>query len=408
VALEVRTIAPNELRAWFDAIWTAFGEDLQEEAIERDKRVFELDRIFGVYDGKNIVGGGGTFSFQMTVPGGALMPTGGVTAVGVMPTHRRQGGLRQLMLHQLADCKSRGESAALLWASEGSIYQRFGYGLASLSASIEIEREHSAFRNPVDWAGSVRLIDAAEALEKFPIVHDAIAALTPGFYQRTPAWWESQVLADPEHWRQGASKKFFVLNERSGEPTGYAIYRIKSEWGDGGTRSVLRVTEWLAVDPPATYDVWRYLFGVDLIHKIAHGHGPADYPLLLMLNQPRRLGMRVGDGLWLRIVDVPAALSTRSYAADGDVVLQVTDTVLPEVSGRWRLAVRSGRAQLTPTDEPAELHIDIADLGAIFLGGFSFAELARAGRGAELVGGAIRRADAMFATDRAPWCPHVF
>ena len=118
--------------------------------------------------------------------------------------------------------------------------------------------------------------------------------------------------------------------------------------------------------------------------------------------------MRLGDGLWLRILDVPAALATRTYAADGDLVLEVGDHVMPEVAGRWSMSVRQGRAGLTPTEQPADLRIDITDLSAVFLGGFKFAQLARAGRGTELVSGAIGRADAMFATDRAPWCPHVF
>lgn len=406
--IDVRPIASKDFRAWFDAVWTAFGEDLQEEAVERDRRVLETDRTFGVYDGERIVGGGSTFSFQMTVPGGALLPTGGVTAVGVMPTHRRQGALRLLMMRQLTDCTARGEAAALLWASEGSIYQRFGYGLASLASSIDIERDRAAFREPAEWSGVVRLVDTAEAAMAFPPIHDAVAAVTPGFYQRNAAWWESQILADPDHWRQGASRKFFLLHERDGRPTGYATYRIKSEWGEVGSKSALRVIEWLAVDPAATRDVWRYLFGVDLMARVTYGLGPVDHPLLLMLNEPRRLTMRVGDGLWLRILDVPAALSARGYASDGDVVLEIEDRVLPEVAGRWRLSVRSGRADVAATQDPADLRVDITDLGAVYLGGFTFAQLSRAGRGTECIAGAIGRADRMFATDRAPWCPHAF
>jgi len=408
MTLEVRPIAEGDFKAWFEAVWTAFGEELVEESIERDKKVFELERTFGIYDGKQIVGGGGTFSFQITVPGGALMPTGGVTAVGVMPTHRRQGALRQLMLAQLADGRARGESALLLWASEGSIYQRFGYGLASLAAGIDIERDRATFREPADWTGSVRLIDAAEAAKAFPPIHDALAAVTPGFYQRNEAWWESQILADPPHWRAGSGKKNYLLNERDGKPVGYATYRIKSEYDDVGTKSVLRVVETMAIDPAATRDIWRYLFGVDLIHRVTYWPGPADNPLLLMLNEPRRLQLRFGDGLWLRIIDVPAALRTRTYAADGELVVEVQDTVLPDVAGRWKLTVREGRAEVASTDQPADLRLDITDLGAIYLGGFSASDLARAGRGAELTAGALRRAEAMFASDRAPWCPHVF
>jgi predicted acetyltransferase len=408
VSLEVRTVPADQRRDWFEAIWTAFGEDLTEDSIERNSRVMEPDRSFGVYDGATVVGGGATFSYEMTVPGPGTLRVGGVTAVGIMPTHRRQGGLRKLMLHQLADVKARGEVAGLLWASEGNIYQRFGYGLASLSSHTDIERDRAQFRAPAEWAGTVRLIDAAEALQKFPLVHDPIAAVTPGFWKRNTAWWESQILGDPAEWRRGGSRKFFLLNERAGRPVGYATYRIRSDWGDIGSKSVLSVIETLALDGAAARDTWRYLFGVDLIGRIQYGHGPVDDPLLLMLAEPRRLSLRVGDGLWLRIIDVPAALTARGYRTDGDIVLEVRDEVLPEVGGRWQLSARGGHADVASTNGPPDLQLDITDLAAVYLGGFTFRELADAGRGAECTPGAIERADLLFATDRKPWSPHVF
>jgi predicted acetyltransferase len=168
------------------------------------------------------------------------------------------------------------------------------------------------------------------------------------------------------------------------------------------------VIEWVALDAAATQDVWRYLFSVDLIAKITHGPGPIDHPLLLMLAEPRRLAMRVGDGLWLRIVDVPGALAARSYNAGGDLVIEIVDEVMPEVAGRWRLAIRNGRADVSVSQEPADLRVDITDLGAVYLGGFTFAWLAAAGRGTELTSGAVARADRLFTTDRKPWSPHVF
>ena len=108
MTLEVRTVSADDRRAWFEAIWIAFGEDIVEDSVERNMRVLEPDRMFGIYDASHVVGGGGTFSFEMTVPGPGTLRVGGVTAVGVRPTHRRQGGLRQLMLHQLADARARG------------------------------------------------------------------------------------------------------------------------------------------------------------------------------------------------------------------------------------------------------------------------------------------------------------
>jgi predicted acetyltransferase len=330
-----------------------------------------------------------------------------VTAVGVMPTHRRRGILRGVMARQLADVRAAGESVAILWASEGVIYQRFGYGLASLNGSFDLPRARAVFRQPADWAGSVRLVDRDTALAAFPLVYDAVMRETAGFYSRHPAWW-NDVLADPEHRRRGASRKFYALYERDGQPAGYATYRIKHDWGASESRNEVRVLELLGTDPAATRDVWRYIFGVDLIDRIIIRLGPPDQSLLLQLAQPEMLGLRIGDGLWLRIVDVPAALSGRGYGADGELVLDVRDEFMADVGGRWRLRVEGGRASVAATTDDADLALEVNDLGSVFLGAFSFSDLGRAGRTDELVAGARARADRLFAADRAPWCPQVF
>ena len=155
MTVEIRPVPPEELRAWFESVMVAFGEDVNEDQWKLDQLTLEPDRILGGYDGDQIVGGGGAFSFQMTVPGG-IVPVAGVTMVGVMPTHRRQGVLRALMARQLADVRAAGEPMAALWASEGSIYQRFGYGLATVNGSVDIERDRSAFRKPVAADGQRR------------------------------------------------------------------------------------------------------------------------------------------------------------------------------------------------------------------------------------------------------------
>ncbi len=408
MAVEVRPIGRNELRPWFEAIFAAFGEDLHDDLVERAARVLETDRTLAAYDGERIVGGAAAFLFRLTVPGGRQVGAAGVTGVGVMPTHRRRGILRRLMQRQLADVRAAGEPLAILWASEGGIYQRFGYGLAALNASFEIARERATFRQPADWSGTVQLVDIGTAAATYPAIYDALAARMPGFYGRNGAWWDSQTLADPEYWRRGASRKFYLLHERQGTPTGYAMYRIKSEWDGSGSKSVLNVLEALAVDHAAEGDLWRYLFGVDLIARIACARAPVDHPLLLMLDEPRRLGLRVGDGLWLRIVDVPAALAGRGYAADDALVIEVVDEVMPEAAGRWRLVAHDGVAEVTPTDAPADLRLDTTDLAAIYLGAFSPSALAAAGRGEELSEGARERADRLFATTTSPWCPEVF
>jgi predicted acetyltransferase len=307
----------------------------------------------------------------------------------------------------MADVRAAGEPVAILWASEGIIYQRFGYGLASLNGAFDLPRAKAAFRQSSEWAGSVRLIDRATAMTAFPPVYEAAMRQTPGFFSRHRAWWED-VLADPEYRRRGASQKFFALYERGGQPAGYGIYRVKHDWSQADSRNEVRVLEALAVDPAAERDVWRYLFSIDLIDHIVLRLGPPDQPLLLSLAQPEVLGLKVGDGLWLRVVDVPAALTARGYAADGELVLESNDEFMPDVGGRWRLRVADGQATVEPTTEPAELGLDVNDLGSVYLGGFRFADLARAGRTSELVAGARARADSLFANDRAPWCPQIF
>jgi predicted acetyltransferase len=395
------------MRRWFEAVMIAFGEDVNEEQWALDQKLLEPERVLGAYADGQVVGGGAAFTFRMTVPGGGQVPAAGVTMVGMLPTHRRQGLLRRLMAKQLFDARASGEALAALWASEGSIYQRFGYGIGSLNGTIEIERSRAVFRKPVSVAGSVQMRDAEAARPDLMAVYDIVRAATPGFYERSPAWWDV-VLADPEFRRAGASKRFHVVAMRDGRAVGYALYRIKSEWIDTGPANKLMVVELLGVDAQATQQLWSYVFGVDLMSRIRSRLGPADHPLLLLVAEPRRLLLRVSDGLWLRILDVPAALGARRYAADGSIVLDVHDEFMPEVAGRWRLTVSDSSGRAEPTTDPPDLQLEINDLGAVYLGAFSFASLGRAGRTIELTSGARARADGLFESPVPAWCPEVF
>lgn len=394
------------MRAWFESVMVAFGEDLIEDQWKLDQLTLEPNRILGGYDGDKIVGGGGAFSFHMTVPGG-IAPVAGVTMVGVMPTHRRQGVLTALMARQLADVKAAGEPMAALWASEGSIYQRFGYGLATANGSVDIERDRSAFRKPFAADGKVELRDIESARPSIMRVYDEVRARTPGFYARSSPWYDV-LLSDAEFRRRGAGARYNAILTRDGQDVGYVLYRIKSEWLDTGPSNVVIVLELIGSDAQAVQELWRYIFGVDLTTRIRSRIGPADHPLLLMVAEPRRLQLRVGDGMWLRIVDVAAALAARGYAADGTIVLEVTDEFMPEVAGRWRLTVGAGRGSAEATTDPADLQLEIQDLAAVYMGGFRFASLGRAGRTVQLTPDAHARADALFATAGTPWCPEVF
>jgi predicted acetyltransferase len=390
-----------------DVVESASGEEVADEAWPYFERVLEPERAFGVYDGSTIVGGGAIYSYQLTIPGGRI-GAAGVTAVGVQPSHRRRGALRMMMAEMLADARARGEAAAILWASESSIYGRFGYGLAALNGRIEIERDKAALLSQEPARGSFRLIDESEALALFPPIYDAVAAQTPGFFSRSRDWWEGDVLPDLKAFRRGAGKKFYVVHERDGAAVAYLMYRVSGDWGDTGSLSVVQVQEALALDADALRDLWRFIFGIDLVHKIRTRAGPADHPLLLMTVEPRRLALRVGDGLWLRIVDVQKALAERSFAADGSLTFELRDDFLPDLAGRWRIDASAGRATVTRTDAPADLELDTADLACTLLGAFSFTQLARAGRVRATAADALERADAMFRTPIQPWCPQVF
>ena len=391
----------NEFKGAVGAISHYFGGGPDDERAERFAKVLPLERMHAAFDGDAVVGGAGAFPFQLTVPGG-IVPCGGVTVVGVLPTHRRRGVLTAMMRAQLEDIRDRGEPIAALWASEEVIYGRFGYGMASLAGSIELPREYAAFARPFAPEGRLRFVEAEEAAQLFPRVWNAVRRRTPGMLSRTRAWWEFRILFDPPG-HEGGAKRFVVL-ERDGRPEGYAVYRHKPNWENGVSNSELEVVEAIALDGRATAEVWRYLFDVDWAARITAFLLPVDHPLLFLLATPRRMRMRVGDGVWARLVDVGAALSARSYAADGAVVFDVIDDFCPWNTGRWRLADGvAKRSQASP-----QLRCDVTALGSAFLGGFSFSELVRAGRIEELRRGAAARADAMFASERAPWCPEIF
>jgi predicted acetyltransferase len=303
---------------------------------------------------------------------------------------------------------ARGDPLAILWASEEPIYGRYGYGMATLRFSMDAERDRMRFRGDPPPVGRVRLVDEEEAARVLPPIYDRVRRETPGMFARTEAWWREYRLPDPEHHRHGAGPRYFAVLELDGADEGYARYRVKDDWDEGISISKLRVIEAITTSPLAERELWRYLFGVDLIQRIETWQLRADHPLIQLVTEPRRLRLRLGDGLWLRIVDVERALSERSYGADGAVSLELADSFLPANAGVWRLAASGGEGRVSQAEVEPELRLDISDLGSAYLGGFTFAELARAGRVEELAGGAVDRADDLFRTRAAPWCPEIF
>ncbi len=393
-----------EFKAAVGAISHYFGGGPDDERSERFAKVLSLERMHAAFDGDAIVGGAGAFPFQLTVPGG-VVPCGGVSVVGVLPTHRRRGVLTAMMRTQLEDIRDRGEPIAALWASEEVIYGRFGYGMASLGGEIALPSGYTGLRQPSDENARTRLISLEDAKTVLPGIYDRVRVVTPGMFNRTDAWWELRNLSDPPERRQGGGEKNVLVLELGGEPAGYALYRVFTKFEHGASVGHVEVIEALADGAVATRELWRVLLDMDWLATLKASLLPIDHPLLLQLRYPRRLQMRVADGLWVRLVDVGAALSARAYGGDGPVVFEVEDAFLPENTGRWQVA--NGTAERT--DAAADLALDVRELGAVYLGGFTFGELLRAGVVRELKDGGAARADAVFlTTGPKPWCPEIF
>jgi predicted acetyltransferase len=404
MSFEVRSVENlDEFTAAVFAIGQYFGMVPTEERMQRFSDLIGLDRMHGAWSNGSIVGGAAAFTFNLTVPGGDL-PTAGVSVVGVYPTHRRRGVLRSLMRTQLDDAHERGEPLAALWASEETIYGRFGYGLASFCGEITLAREYGGFAQPFEPQGSLRLLEPEEALEVLPPVFERIRLDWPGMFSRNRLWWENREVKDPEERREGAGPKRWIAYEREGTIEGYAAYRHKPGWEEGSTVAEMRVVEALGATPEALRDLWAYLLAIDWIATVKAFLLPPDHPLFLLLATPRRMRYRMGDSLWVRPVDVGAALSGRRYSDEGSIVFAVADDFCPWNEGSWKL---EGGAAARTDDDP-DLSVPVQSLGSALLGGVSFASLARAGRLDERKDGAIARADAMFRWDRHPWCPEIF
>ncbi len=311
--------------------------------------------------------------------------------------------MRRLVEQLLADAREHGEPLAALYASEAPIYGRFGFGLATHAAEVDVESARMSFRDDPGAEGSVRLVDAEEAFALFPPLYERLRKERPGMLSRSEHWWRRHRLADYEHWRRGASKRFNAVLEVDGEPAAYAIYRVKSDWSDGYGTGQVRVVETFATSAAATRGMWRFLFGVDFTTRVQSEVFDPGSPLFLLVTDPRALHLSVHDGVWLRLVDLEAALRARTYGTDDAVVLEVRDELCPWNAGRWRVG---GEVERTRGD--ANLALDVRDLGSAYLGGFDFDELAAAGRVEELRAGAVARASALFRTPRPPFCPEVF
>lgn len=414
----LRPVTADEYAAFRRVHSQAFNHGQPSAArAARGLRQFEAERSLAAVDatlpaGEDLVGVTGIYSLRMTVPG-TLLPVAGVSMVAVLPTHRRRGVLRSLMHRQLADIAARGEEPiAALWASETPIYGRYGYGCAAPSAYFEFGRGEGALapHAPADPSLTLRLTEPRTATAELAKVFDTAAPRQPGFFARDDDWWDRVLEDESQEQPRAEPLRCLIAEDRSGV-RGYAVYVTHGSWDEptGLPTGSVKVRELIAADPAAGAALWSNLLDRDLVTSVTADLRSPDDPVLFQLLDPRRARVRVSDGVWVRIIDIAAALAQRAYSAPVDVVLEVTDALAPSNAGRWRLrADESGAGEITRWAGPADVALDIRELGAAYLGGTRLGTLAGAGLVRELRPGSLGRLSAAMAWDPAPWCPRIF
>lgn len=404
----VRELRAEELARFERVVELAFGETLSDAVRELERSVIELDRSIGAYEDGELVGTASIYTLAMSVPGG-LRPVAGVTLVAVLPTHRRRGHLSRMMRAQLHELHAQQrEPVAALWASEPGIYGRFGYGAASRVLSLTIPRSPRALlAEPADPALRPRLVDPGDALAECEQVRRSDLLARPGMFARDERWQRRAIFDDPGG-RAGKSALRCVLLADDTGPRAYARFATERSWGSAGPSGIVHVQEAHASDPAAYAQLWRWLTDLDLTAEVRVPFRPLDDPLLELFVDVRRSMPTLHPNLFVRLVDLDRALTTRTYAVDVDVVLEVSDPLCPWNAGRWRLAGDPTGATLARTSDAADLALSATELGAVYLGGSSLTVLAAAGRVEELRRGALPAATRALRADPLPYCPEVF
>ncbi|MEX2626156.1 MAG: GNAT family N-acetyltransferase [Ilumatobacteraceae bacterium] len=381
--IEIRVPTDDDLASMVRLDTMAFAAQWTPEEVDRVRPILDLSRFRIAVDGRRVVGVAGSFGFDMTLPGGGTVPTGGVTWVAVLVTHRRRGILRRMIEAVHADIAERDEPLAALYASEGAIYERFGYGVASRQRLVEIDRRRARFR--VDPpAGTVDVEtdpDRADGTATGMASRwDRFRLTRPGEVDRSDAWW-TKLRHD-----RGTSAVHALHDD------GHAVWKVTPHWGDGHPSHRLDLLELAATTADAHLALWDAVLSVDLVGTVSSWSLPLDDPLPYLLDDPRIVRTReVNDALWLSVRDVGACFDARTYGVDGDIVVEVEGT-------RWRLGTSGCRRVRSRPD----LETDGPGLSALLLGGVRPSELAAGRRLTARSPEALRRADTLFALAPLP------
>ena len=405
MSLEFRPPSDEEWPAFVGAMEAAFIEPFPEGAAARMRSMADFARPLGGFDGDSVEATAGAYRHVMQVPGGSL-PCTGITWITVSARHHRRGVLTEMLrrLHEAG--AADGEPIAALYASEGAIYDRFGYGVAGRSQAIEVDgRELLGL--PVQ-PGAVLEISRDTAKKRFPAVYEAATADRPGIIVRQALWWK-RIFALAAQGSQGWSAcRYLVYVDADGNDRGYAVARLKGDWDGLVPTGTCRFDELYTVDAEAAAAIWRYAASFDLVSRVTAALRPVDDGLPFLLRDLRRASLTPDHELWVHVTDPVAALEGRRYHGDGALRLGVTDPAWPRATGTYQLEVSGGAARCTRIDAEPDLDLGRSGLGALFLGDTSPYLLAAGGRIAARTPGALADAERVFRWGPAAWPTDVW
>jgi len=410
MSVEIRTVTSGQLPLFVRMFEVAALEGAGDAETAVLAEYLEPATNLGAWLGDRLVGTASHFDVELTVPGGASVPASAVTMISTLPTHTRRGISTKLMHHQLRQQREAGRIVAVLEASEGRIYGRWGYGPATRHLTVGMRVRELDFHVDLDDDGSFEFADDDSIVHFGNPLWDAERALRPGRLSRPPQWW-AMTLADPPGWREGGGPLLAVFHVAAdGTPDGYALYRITPRTEGHIPQAETKVYEVVSPDDHVKALLWRWLLALDLTGTVMVDGLADDDPLWWLpadLRQVRAISSR--EGLWLRLLDVQAALQARTWFQDGTLSLNVVDPVLDDQSGRYLVVARGGRAtceRTGPLDDgdrsPADLTLGVDALAALQLGGVDARTLAGAGRVRARSGDVLAMAARMFRGDVAP------
>lgn len=409
MSAEIRRVREDELAAYFDAMSTGFlfRPDIARLA-EDVKGTWDLERVWGAFDGGRIRGTFRTWLTELTVPGGATIPAAAVTNVTVLPTHRRRGLMRGMTLAEHAAARDRGEVAALLYAAEYPIYGRFGYGPACREATWTIDVNSTSFiGDPVDGVDLVT--PAEETRDIMKGVYEAWRRRQAGDIRRRDDRWDFELGLREDGWDPRWKGFLAFHRDGSGRVDGYARYRNEDKWERDLPRNILTVDELHALTDEAYGALWRFLAEIDWVGTVKAERRIAGERLPWLLTNARAAQLTsLVDGMWVRLFDVRRALEARTYERQGRLVLEVVDGEAPD--GRIRVELDAGPEGATArkTRRAPDLTVDVSALGSAYLGGIGLRNASLARGADEHRAGALAEADALLRTLGEPWCSTFF